>query len=273
MHVRTSKLRSAVADGWLRQVLLFVAAYLLYGASRWMATGDQASALEHARWIVDLEATLGVTVEHSVQRALDGTIVLWLLNHAYVLAQVAVVPAALIGLYRRDGLAYRRLRDTVLATWLLALPVFWLFPVAPPRLADLGIADTISQQTGLALDSRLTTSFYNPLAAVPSLHCGFALAVSLVLARSLRRRWARALALAWAPTIFLAVVATGNHFLFDIAAGVAITLLGFGAARLAERCRAPATPPARRPSARPVVATEAAAMADIRRLAAELHAG
>jgi hypothetical protein len=254
MHVPTSTLRATVADGWLRQVLLFVAAYLLYGASRWVVTGDEAGSLEHARWIVELEAALGLAVEASVQRALDGTIVLWLLNHAYVLAQVAVVPAALTGLYRRDGVAYRRLRDTVLATWLLALPVFWLFPVAPPRLADLGIADTITQQTGLALDSKLTTSFYNPLAAVPSLHCGLALAVSLALAGSARRHWTRALALAWAPTIFLAVVATGNHFVFDIAAGIAITLLGFGAARLAAARRGACARWAPRTGAAPALA-------------------
>jgi PAP2 superfamily len=243
IHLPTWQLRCAVPDGWVRQVLLFLTAYLLYGASRWILTGDVASALEHARWIVELEQTLGVAVEASVQRALDGTAALWLLNHAYVAAQVGVVPAALIWLYRRDGVAYRGLRDTVLATWLLTLPVFWLFPVAPPRLADLGIADTITQQTGLALDSKLTTSFYNPLAAVPSLHCGFALAVSLALAGSARRRWTRGLALAWAPTIFLAVVATGNHFVFDIAAGIAVTGLGFGVARLAASRRA--APPAR----------------------------
>jgi hypothetical protein len=131
MPVPSSRLRFALADGWLRQVLLFLAAYLLYGASRWVLTGDEATALEHAHWIVELEATLGIAVEASVQRALDGTALLWLLNHAYVAAQLVVVPAALIWLYRRDKPAYRRLRDTVLATWLLALPVFWLLPVAP----------------------------------------------------------------------------------------------------------------------------------------------
>ena len=73
--------------------------------------------------------------------------------------------------------------------------------------------------------------------AVPSLHCGFALAVSVALARYARRRRTRALALVWAPTIFLAVVATGNHFLFDIAAGVTITVVGFAAARLAAERR------------------------------------
>lgn len=232
-------------DGWLRQALLFLLAYLVYSASRWVMTGDEAGALDHARWIVDLERSLGVAAESSVQQALDGTAVLWLLNHAYILAQVAVVPAALMWLFRRDRPAYRRLRDTVLATWLLALPVFWLFPVAPPRLSDLGISDTITGQTGLALDSKLTTSFYNPLAAVPSLHCGFALAVSLALAGSARRRWVKGLALMWAPAIFLAVVATGNHFVIDIVAGVAVTGLGFGVARALERRRR--LEPARRP--------------------------
>jgi PAP2 superfamily len=220
-------------DGRVGQVLLFALTYVLYGASRWLVTGDEATALEHASWIVELEQSLGIAVEASVQRALDGTILLWLLNHAYLAAQVVVTPAALVWLYMRDRRSYRGLRDTLIATWLLALPVFWLFPVAPPRLTDLGIADTITQQTGLALDSKLTTSFYNPIAAVPSLHCGFAAAISIAVASSARRQSTRVLALAWAPTIFVAVVATGNHFVVDIVAGEAITALGWGAARLA----------------------------------------
>jgi PAP2 superfamily len=221
--------------GWQAQALLFAGAYLAYGASRWLISGDHASALEHARWIVDMEQALGVAVEASVQQALDGTVVLWLLNHAYLAAQLVVVPGALIWLYWHDRERYRLLRDTVLITWLLALPVFGLFPVAPPRLADLGIVDTITQQTGLALDSKLTTSFYNPLAAVPSLHCGFALAVSLSLAGVATHRWSRALALAWAPTIFLAVIATGNHYVFDIVAGVAITGVAYVLAQHLQR--------------------------------------
>jgi PAP2 superfamily len=224
--------------GWASQALLFASAYLAYGASRWVISGDHAAAVDHARWIVDLEQTVGVAVETSVQRALDGTVVLWLLNHAYLAAQVVVVPAALIWLYRHDRHRYRLLRDTVLITWLLALPVFGLFPVAPPRLAHMGMVDTITQQTGLALDSKLTTSFYNPLAAVPSLHCGFALAVSLSLAGASRHVWSRALARLWAPTIFLAVVATGNHYLFDIVAGVAITGVGYLLAHRLPRLRA-----------------------------------
>jgi membrane-associated phospholipid phosphatase len=208
-------------------VLLFAATYLLYAASRWVVTGELEDALRHTEVIVALERQLGILVESSVQHALDGTAWLWLLNHAYLAAQVAVLPAALVWLYRHHQGEYRTLRDTIVVTWLLALPVFWLFPVAPPRLAELGITDTITAQTGLALDAKLTTSFYNPLAAVPSLHCGFALAVSIALARAVRHLAARALAVAWTPLICLAVVATGNHFVLDIVAGLAITTLGF----------------------------------------------
>jgi hypothetical protein len=224
--------------GWPAQALLFAGAYLAYGASRWIVSGDHAAAEEHAHRIVDLERAIGVAVETSVQQALDGTALLWLLNHAYLAAQLVVVPGTLIWLYRRDRERYRLLRDTVLITWLLALPVFGLFPVAPPRLAHLGIVDTITQQTGFALDSKLTTSFYNPLAAVPSLHCGFALAVSLSVAGAVRHRWSRVLALSWAPTIFLAVVATGNHYVFDIVAGVATTGFGYALAQQLPRLSA-----------------------------------
>jgi PAP2 superfamily len=134
------------------------------------------------------------------------------------------------------------LRNTVVATWLLALPIYALFPVAPPRLADIGLVDTITTQTGLALDSKLTTSFYNPIAAVPSLHAGFAVAVSAALAAAATRRLTRVLAWLWVPADCLAVVATGNHFVADIVAGVAVTVLGFLAGRAASRVAAEGIP-------------------------------
>ena len=81
---------------------------------------------------------------------------------------------------------YERLRNTILATWVLSIPIYAAFPVAPPRLADSGLVDTITAQTGLALDSSLTTSFYNELAAVPSLHVGFAVAIGMAVAAAVR---------------------------------------------------------------------------------------
>jgi membrane-associated phospholipid phosphatase len=137
-----------------------------------------------------------------------------------------VVPGSLIYLYRRSPAIYRRLRDTILATWMLAVPIYALFPVAPPRLAGLGMDDTVSEQAAVALTGN-STMFYNPLAAVPSLHCGFAFAIGIALAAAARRRWTKAIALLWGPIVSLAVVATANHYVFDIAAGLAVAAVGY----------------------------------------------
>jgi len=214
--------------GAKKQIGVFVLAYLAYSAARFLTIGDLGAAKANADWILDFEHHLGVASEASVQTALTGTWALWLLNHLYLAAQLIVLPGALIFLYRRSQPLYERLRNTILATWLISIPVYAAFPVAPPRLADIGLVDTITHQTGVALDSGLTTSFYNELAAVPSLHVGFAVAIGIALAAAVRNPIAKVLALLWGPTIGLAVVATGNHFVFDIAAGVVAAAIGYG---------------------------------------------
>jgi membrane-associated phospholipid phosphatase len=227
--------------GWRTELFFFLGAYVVYNVTRWVFVGDFNQAKEHAHWIFQLEKGTGLAVEGSVQGALDSTAMSFVLSNLYLAAQLVVVPAVLIWLYRRSPQVYRQLRNTVVATWLIAIPVFALFPVAPPRLADIGLADTVSQQASVELTGR-STIFYNQLAAVPSLHVGFAVAVGVALAFALRRRWAKATALLWGPVVSLSVVATGNHYLFDIAAGLVVTGLGFAAGRLASRLSARWTP-------------------------------
>ena len=212
---------------WLRQVLLFAAAYLAYEIARWITAGDEATAMVNAHRILDLEVGMGIDVEAGVQNALIGLPVMTLLNVSYLAAQLAAVPLALAWTYRRHRHVYFPLRNAVLGTWLISVPIYALFPVAPPRLADLGFADTVSTSI-IALDSNFSTLFYNPFAAVPSLHVGFAFAIGIAVS-SCTRRWAlRAVALAWGPLITLAVVATGNHYIFDALAGLAVTAAGAG---------------------------------------------
>src|ERR687893_92850 len=198
------------------QIALFLLAYLVYSGARYFTIGDLGDATANAHWIVGLEDDLSLGIESAVQTALTGTVALWILH-------------------RKARPVYFRLRNTVLATWLLSIPVYGLFPVAPPRLADVGMVDTITQQTGFAMDSKLTTSFYNELAAVPSLHVGFAFAIGFAIAAASSNRLVKVLAHLWGPTIALAVVATGNHFVFDIAAGMVAAALGYGAAVLIGR--------------------------------------
>lgn len=216
---------------WPAQLALYLSAYGAYSATRWIAAGNVPSAMNHAHGIEHLEDSLHVGVEGPVQRALDSGAPIWVLNHLYLVAQFAVVPGVLIFLWARSPAIYRKLRNTLFATWLLAVPIYALYPVAPPRLAGIGIIDTISDKSEASLNSHVATSFYNPFAAVPSLHAGFAFAVGIALAVALRRRWAKALALMWGPAVTLAVVATGNHFVFDVVAGVFVTALGYLTAR------------------------------------------
>ncbi len=226
--------RGGVEFGWRRQLALFVGAYAVYNLARFLFVGDLSEAKAHAEWIFELEQDAGLAIERSVQGALDSGVASWIFSNVYMAAQLVVLPGSLIFLYRRSPELYRGLRNTILATWLIAVPVYALFPVAPPRLADLGFVDTVSEQTGFALTGR-STIFYNPLAAVPSLHVGFAVAIGVAVAMSLQARWAQFLALLWGPLVAVAVVATGNHYVFDIAAGVAVTVLGFYAGRYVAR--------------------------------------
>src|SRR4030088_2211106 len=113
--------------------------------------------------------------------------------------------------YRRGGArrvaARRRPGLAPFAAGLIAAPIFALFPVAPPRLAGVGISDSVSSHAAVALTGP-STIFYNPYAAVPSLHVRLAFAVGFAAAAALRARWARGLALSWGPLVTLSVLAT-----------------------------------------------------------------
>lgn len=85
------------------------------------------------------------------------------------------------------------------------------------------------------MQSRMVTPFYNPYAAIPSLHCGFALAVGIAVFRAAGLWWLRTAGLAWMPVVALATVVTGNRFVADVIAGLALTVLGWSIATSA-RC-------------------------------------
>lgn len=246
---------------WRVELGLFFAAYLVYTMARWLAAGEMKPATANAEWVIGLERDLGVAVERSVQQGFDNAPVMWLMSNIYLAAQLVVLPGSLLWLYRRSPSVYRSLRDTVLATWMLSVPVFALFPVAPPRLAGIGMEDTVSGQAGVALTGQ-STMFYNPLAAVPSLHCGFAVAIGIALAAAARRRWSTGLALMWGPLVCLTVVTTGNHYVFDIVAGLLVAVAGYFLGRAVSqrfegRERRPRTVRARRPMLQPRAALSA----------------
>jgi PAP2 superfamily len=215
-----------------REVGLALVAYGIYEAARWLAAGSFPLAHEHALQVMSLERYLHLDAEDAVQRAFLSSPLLPVLNYVYLAAQDVVLPAALVLVYRLNRGTYRTLRNTLLATWALALPVYALFPTAPPRLAGLGIVDTVSTGSPMRLDSGAATALANQFAAVPSLHVGFAFAIGIAVAAAVRTPVLRAAALLWGPLVLLTVIATGNHFVFDAIAGLAITAAGYALSRV-----------------------------------------
>jgi membrane-associated phospholipid phosphatase len=86
------------------------------------------------------------------------------------------------------------------------------------------LTDTVSAQTFVDLDSPLIRAFYNPVAAMPSLHVGLAPVVAWALWRLTRSPWTRALGLLYPLLVATAIVVTGNHYILDIAGGLAVVI-------------------------------------------------
>ena len=89
----------------------------------------------------------------------------------------------LVWLHRRHRGRFPLVRNTLIGATAIALMIYVLFPVAPPRLASLGFVDTVTHSAKVNLSSDLLGSLYNPFAAVPSLHFGYALLVGVTLAK------------------------------------------------------------------------------------------
>lgn len=117
--------------------------------------------------------------------------------------------------------------------------------------------DTVTGTTHVNLNSHLLGELYNPIAAMPSMHFGYALLIGVMTARLVRSLAVRLLGVAYPLFVGFVIVATGNHYVLDAAAGAAVMLAGWLAAaiRLARACNgrsrracAPTGPPRQRPS-------------------------
>jgi membrane-associated phospholipid phosphatase len=118
---------------------------------------------------------------------------------------------------------YSLIRNAFLASGALALIVFLLFPVAPPRLIGAGFVDTLQDTLALTYDK---SPGVNEFAAVPSMHVGWNLLLALGLFLSIRNPIGRGLALLLPPVMILSTVITGNHYLIDAPLGIMTALSG-----------------------------------------------
>lgn len=230
----------ASGRGWLStrhslaiELVVVLGLYAAYEVTRGLVAGDAHVALRHAHDIVSLERSLHVFVEGHVQHAAQAVPgLMGTLGFAYLMLHLTVTGALLLWLHRRRPDAYPLVRTTLLLASALAVVGYVVFPAAPPRLSGVGIADTISGGH-VDLNTGLVHSFYDPFAAVPSMHVGYALIVGATLARHARHLITRLAALAYPPFVLFVIVATGNHFFADAAAGAAVAGVALlGARRL-----------------------------------------
>jgi hypothetical protein len=219
------------------------AVFALYGAyelARGLVVGDTAEADRHAHRIVTLERSLHLFIETNVQRGTHAVPGLTdVLGIAYLTLHLTVTAGVLLWLHQRRPAAFAFARTALLLASALALVGFLAYPTAPPRLAGIGIADTVSNGH-IDLNHGIVSSLYNPYAAVPSMHIGYALLVTASLLRHGRGRLVRTLAALYPPLVLLVIVATGNHFFFDAAAGAVIAGLAAALAAVLMKRTTPA---------------------------------
>ncbi len=221
---------------WAIEGFVLGALYLAGELARGIVHGDRATSQAHAAAIVRLERSLHVFDEKTIQHAVRHIAGLpTCLGYAYVSLHLAVTVVVLAWVYRQRRHVYARVRNTLAVSSALAVAVYALFPTAPPRLAGIGIDDTVSAATSVDLDAALTASFYNPYAAVPSMHICFAVVVGGAIAVLARGAALRAIGALYPVFVLVTVVGTGNHFFVDAAAGAAVAAVATATVSLVSR--------------------------------------
>jgi hypothetical protein len=213
------------------EVATIIGLYGLYEVVRGQGHASLAVAREHTDGIVALERHLHLFGERTVQQAAHWVPALpTLLGIAYIALHFLGTGAFLIWVHRTHPRSFPLVRNTLIAATGVALSIYLLYPVAPPRLAELGFVDTVTHSAKVNLSSDLLGGLYNPFAAVPSLHFGYALLVGVTVAVLAKGRVARAIGWSYPAVMLLVIVATGNHFFFDAAGGALAIGIGYVAA-------------------------------------------
>jgi hypothetical protein len=204
-----------------------------YEAMRLELRPDWPLALDHARRIAGWERIAHLAWERPIQHAaLTAPGLVDALNAFYLLGHFAITGLFFLWLYRRSRHGFRLFRNAFLIATTIALAVAWRFPTAPPRVAGLGLEDTLRRFSGIDIGSPGSGGLSDPVAAVPSLHAGWAFGVAAGLLIYASSRAVRAAALIYPFAVVITILATGNHFVIDALAGALAMAVGFALAAL-----------------------------------------
>ncbi|MEP7035476.1 MAG: phosphatase PAP2 family protein [Dermatophilaceae bacterium] len=205
---------------------MLLVGYVLYQAVQNLVTGSRQSAVERARWIWSAEQHLHLDPELWLNHLVASRY--WIVVLAglyYGTFHFVVTPLVLIWLRARRPDGYGALRSTLVGSTVAALVVYWLLPLAPPRLSVPAVVDTSKvHDIFFAASPSGPAALANQFAAMPSLHVAWAVWVALAVVIAFPSARARHLAWGYPVLTTLVVIATGNHFLADAVAGALLVL-------------------------------------------------
>jgi len=210
-----------------RQIGILIGVDIAYELVRGIADSQRADAIVHGQQVIDLERATSTFFEPSLQDFfLPAQWIVDLANQIYLNAQFSIAIGFLVWLYLFRNDSYYFVRNMFVVAMGLALIGYTLYPTAPPRMfPEYGFTDTITDFSNVNHDSALAKIFINPYAAVPSMHCAFALMIGGTGVMVCRHWWSRTFWAMWPILVLWVVIVTANHYWVDAALGwiVAIT--------------------------------------------------
>ncbi|MFJ3584092.1 phosphatase PAP2 family protein [Streptomyces sp. NPDC090127] len=212
------------------EILLIGVSYWTYSLIRNAVPEQKAQALKNADWIWDVEKSLGLAFEQTVNHAVNS--VTWLIvsmNYYYATLHFVVTIGVLVWLYRWQPGRYAASRTILFATTGVALVGYYLYPLAPPRLMNgQSFVDTVLvHHTWGSMASGNLKHMSNQYAAMPSMHIGWSLWCGLTIFALASAPWARILGLLYPAATLVVIVATANHFWLDAVGGMICLAFGF----------------------------------------------
>ncbi len=229
----------------LAELALLALLYVGYSLARLLADDDPVRATENAHRLLDIEAALHLDFEAWANHLiLDLPGLPLAASYWYSALHYIVTPAVLVWVYRRHPLGYRRVRNVLVGSTAVALLGFVLLPMAPPRMLPgyVDVLATTSVNGWWGSDASAPKGLgglTNELAAMPSMHVGWALWCAWVVFLCTRNRLLRTLVAVYATGTTVVVVITANHYLLDAVAGVAIVAAAVLVTRPRVRRRTP----------------------------------
>jgi len=214
----------------LLQIGLVIGLAEAYRLLRRLIPTDWPQAIANAHHVLRLEQVSHFAWEKGIQDTfLRFPELVKAMNWFYLSSHFVVTGAFFIWLYWRNRDGFSIFRDGFLLATAIALVIHWRYPTAPPRLAQMGVRDTIDLYSHLNIGRPHNERFSNPVAAVPSLHAGWALALGVGVQLYAKNIFLRAAGVIYPLAVLLTIVVTGNHFIFDAVAGALVMAVGFAA--------------------------------------------